>query len=26
VFVVLILALIVLSMWSPDRPFLYVLQ
>ena len=26
VFVVLIGALIVLSMWSPDRPFTYVLQ
>jgi hypothetical protein len=26
VFVVLITALIVLSIWSPDRPFLYVLQ
>lgn len=26
VFVVLIVGLIVLSMWSPDRPFTYVLQ
>jgi len=26
VFVVLIAGLIVLSMWSPDRPFTYVLQ